>query len=99
MLGFLSLLAPVVDGKREQAGQTYDLTPARIHVRFDSHPAQAASLLSQRIDTWPPSQLEIATVAAPASMPAGHPARPLGELAYELLTGQQAAGVTNRSPR
>ena len=88
VLGLLSLLTPVVDAKREQEGQTYDLTPARIFVRFDTPPSAGADLPAQGLDTWPPSQLEIAT--APGTSPAAtsdHPARSLGGLAYELLVG------------
>ena len=93
VLGLLSLLAPVVDAKREQDGQGYDLTPARIFVRFDSPPPPTADLPGQSIDAWPPSQLEIATATGTDAVAVpDHPARPLGALTYELLAGHAPAG-------
>ena len=103
VLSMLSLLAPLVDAKREQEGQTYDLTPARIFVRFDTPPSAGSDLPAQSLDAWPPSQLEIATAPGSDATAAGHPARSLGALAYELLTGsapgapyQPAPGVNLR---
>ena len=87
VLGLLSLLAPVVDAKREQEGQTYDLTPGRIFVRFDTPPSAGSDLSAQSLDIWPPSQLEIATAPGADATTAGHPARSLGVLAYTLLAG------------
>ena len=88
VLGLLSLLAPVVDAKREQESMSYDLQPGRIYVRFDAPPANSADLPAQPMDIWPPSQLELATLQPAAS---GHPAQPLAALAYELLTGRGAS--------
>lgn len=85
VLGLLSILAPVVDAKREQEGQAYDLTPGRVSVRFDSPPSPGADLAAQPLDAWPPSQLEIATLAG--AITAAHPAQALGALTYELLAG------------
>ena len=90
VLGLLSLLAPLVDAKREGEGQAYDLTPERIFVRFDSPPAKAADLLAQPLDAWPPSQLEIITLGGSGDAAVGHPARALGELTYALLAGHAA---------
>ncbi len=86
VLSLMSLLAPVVDAKREQEGQTYDLTPARILVRFDTPPSAGSDLPAQGMDAWPPSQLEIAASGSDATA-TGHAARSLGVLAYELLAG------------
>ena len=83
-------LAPFIDAKREQEGQSYDLAPEHIRVRFDHPPFEPEKLPAQPFQHWPSWQLEMAVLdpAAPGTPPDPHPARPLGALVYELLAGQ-----------
>ena len=89
VLGLSTLLAPIIDAKREQEGQACDLEPGHVGVRFDRPPPNPEHLLTRPIHSWPPSQLEIVTLGGGA--PDSHPARALGSLVYTLLAGQPPA--------